>query len=199
MRPFDEIPFEESDYSDVALLVASVREWPSEDFARELDARVARRFAPEAAPAAGRAARGGRGRISRWTAGPAVALVAGAVAAVVVLSSGGSSAVVNGARTCTRAMSEPSAHGTGRRARTARRIPPPHYGTAVNTTTPTFTTPTSASGAAGAGTPAASRSSRQPRARARRASRSGGPRRQADPVRPDQPDDAQPARRSGRI
>ena len=65
MRPFDEIPFEETDYSDVALLVASVREWPSDDFARDLDARVARRFAPEAAPAAGRAGpAGGRGRIA---------------------------------------------------------------------------------------------------------------------------------------
>ena len=73
-------PVEEPDYGDIALLVASAREWPREDFARELDARVAQRFAPEAAPAAGRAARGGRGRISRWTAGPAVALVAGAVA-----------------------------------------------------------------------------------------------------------------------
>ncbi|MDE3133144.1 MAG: hypothetical protein KGL15_03665, partial [Acidobacteriota bacterium] len=68
MRPFDEIPFEESDYSDVALMVASVREWPADDFSRELDARVARRFAPE--PARGMS----RGRLSRWTAGPAVAL-----------------------------------------------------------------------------------------------------------------------------
>lgn len=98
MRPFDEIPLEESDYSDVALLVASAREWPSEDFTRELDARVQRRFAlePPAATAAGagggrggvRAGRVGRGRLPRWAAGPAVALVVGAVAAVVVVSSG---------------------------------------------------------------------------------------------------------------
>ncbi len=86
MRPFDDIAGQEPDYGDIALLVASAREWPREDFARELDARVAQRFAPEAAPAASRAARGRRGRISRWAAGPAVALVAGAVAAVVVLS-----------------------------------------------------------------------------------------------------------------
>jgi hypothetical protein len=85
MRPFDEIPFEESDYSDVALMVASVREWPAEDFAAELDARVARRFAEAPTPAR----RGARVRLPRWAAGPAAALVAGAVATVVVLSGGG--------------------------------------------------------------------------------------------------------------
>ncbi|HEX3615089.1 MAG TPA: DUF4349 domain-containing protein [Solirubrobacteraceae bacterium] len=85
MRPFDEIPFEESDYSDVALLVASVREWPADDFAHGLDARVARRFGPEAR-SGGRVP---RTRLPRWAAGPAVALVAGVVAAVVVLSGGG--------------------------------------------------------------------------------------------------------------
>jgi Domain of unknown function (DUF4349) len=95
MRPFDEIPFEESDYSDVALMVAGVREWPSDDFARDLDERVARRFAPEAGPAArGNASR--PSRLPRWAAGPAVALVAGVVAAVVVLSGGGGSGVNNG-------------------------------------------------------------------------------------------------------
>ena len=83
MRPYDEIPFEESDYSDVALMVASVRQFPAEDFARELDAQVARRFETE------RVARRSRlGRLPRWAAGPAVALVAGVVAAVVVVSSG---------------------------------------------------------------------------------------------------------------
>jgi hypothetical protein len=93
MRPFDEIPFEESDYSDVALLVASVREWPADDFARDLDTRVARRFAPESgAPARGSASR--RSRLPRWAAGPAVALVAGVVAVVVVFSGGGG-AVLN--------------------------------------------------------------------------------------------------------
>jgi hypothetical protein len=95
MRPFDEIPFEESDYSDVALLLASVREWPADDFARDLDARVARRFVPEAGPAArGNASR--PSRLPRWAAGPAVALVAGVVAAVVVLSGGGANTVNNG-------------------------------------------------------------------------------------------------------
>lgn len=96
MRPFDEIPFEESDYSDVALLVASVREFPDEEFAHELDARVSRRFeAPEPAAAGGgsggrgRAGRVARGRLPRWAAGPAVALVAGAVAVAVVVSNGG--------------------------------------------------------------------------------------------------------------
>jgi len=92
MRPFDEIPFEESDYSDVALMVAGVREWPSDDFARDLDERVARRFAPEAGPAArGNASR--PSRLPRWAAAPAVALVAGVVAAVVVLSGGGGGAL----------------------------------------------------------------------------------------------------------
>jgi hypothetical protein len=92
MRPFDEIPFEESDYSDVALMLASVREWPADDFARDLDERVARRFAPE--PSAAGGGRGGatgrvaRGRLPRWAAGPAVALVAGVVTVIVVVSSG---------------------------------------------------------------------------------------------------------------
>jgi hypothetical protein len=84
MRPYEDVPFEESDYSDVALMVAGVREFPADDFARELDARVARRFAPEA-PSARRVA---RARLPRWAAGPAVALVAGVVAAVVVVSNG---------------------------------------------------------------------------------------------------------------
>ena len=98
MRPFDEIPFEESDYSDVALMVAGVREWPSDDFARELDERVARRFAPEGGPAArGNASR--PSRLPRWAAGPAVALVAGVVTAVVVLSGGGGAAVNAGSST----------------------------------------------------------------------------------------------------
>jgi hypothetical protein len=88
MRPFDDIPLEESDYSDVALLMAGVREWPNDDFTRELDSRVERRFEPEAAPA-GRMNRSPRGRLSRWTAGPAVAVLVGAVAAVVVLTGGG--------------------------------------------------------------------------------------------------------------
>src|SRR5579875_2642250 len=89
MRPFDDLAGLEPDYSDVALLLASARDWPSEDFARELDARVARRFAPSSA---GRVV---RGRLPRWAAGPAVALVAGVVAAVVVLSDGNADRVVN--------------------------------------------------------------------------------------------------------
>ena len=86
MRQFDDTPFGPDDYSDVALLVAGVREWPSEDFARELDARVARRFAPDV----------GTGRedtpvpAAPLGSRPRVALVvAGAVAAVVVVSGGG--------------------------------------------------------------------------------------------------------------
>ena len=99
MRPFDEIPFEESDYSDVALLVAGVREFPADDFARDLDASVARRFEPEAAGAGGRGgrpARTGRGWPSRWMAGPAVGLVAAGVAVVIVMSNGGLTNTLNG-------------------------------------------------------------------------------------------------------
>lgn len=88
MRPYEDIPFEESDYSDVALMVAGVRQFPADDFARELDARVARRFAPEAEPEAGRG-RWPSVRLPLWSAGPGVALVAGIVAAVVVVSGGG--------------------------------------------------------------------------------------------------------------
>ncbi len=114
MRPFDEIPFEESDYSDVALLVASVREWPSEDFTRELDARVARRFESETPrPASRRSRLGGSGRIA---AGPAVALVAGAVAAVVVLSSGGTG-VNNGVTTPLKPLHASDNSNAGGRAR----------------------------------------------------------------------------------
>jgi hypothetical protein len=116
MRPYDEIPFEESDYSDVALLVAGVREFPSEDFARELDARVAQRFASE--PAAD-VQRSGRVRLPRWTAGPAVALVAGAAAAVVVLSSGGGRKLIDlGPASTTAANNGASVqHGTGNQTR----------------------------------------------------------------------------------
>lgn len=88
MRPFDDMPMGEEDYSDVALLVAGAREFPSEEFSRELDALVARRFAPVSTSTASR--RFGLGRLPRWAAGPAGALVvAGAVAAVVINSNGG--------------------------------------------------------------------------------------------------------------
>ncbi len=92
MPPFDEMPFDRDDHADVALLVAGVREFPSEEFARELDARVARRFAPEPALTSGQA-RGRRGwRRPRWIAAPAALIVAAAVAAAVIvpdLGSGG--------------------------------------------------------------------------------------------------------------
>jgi Domain of unknown function (DUF4349) len=125
MRPFDEIPFEESDYSDVALMLAGVREWPADDFARELDARVARRFAPEAAPTArGKSSR--LSRLPRWAAGPAVALVAGVVAAVVVLSGGGG-ALTNGPSTPQKTLQAAQGssgagvvHGTGSAGTPAR-------------------------------------------------------------------------------
>jgi hypothetical protein len=85
MRQFEDTPLGPDDYSDVALLVAAVREWPGDDFGRELDARVARRFVPVASSPAARTRR----RLPRWAAGPAVALVAGAVAAIVIVSGGG--------------------------------------------------------------------------------------------------------------
>ncbi len=85
MRPFDDMPLDSDDYADVALLVAGVREFPREEFARELDARVARRFAPEPVRVARRTP---RGRLTRWAAGSVVAVVAGAVAAVVIISGG---------------------------------------------------------------------------------------------------------------
>jgi hypothetical protein len=87
MRPFDDMPPESDDYADVALLVAGVREFPSDEFAHELDARVARRFAPGPARTMHRPR---RLRLLRWTAGPAVAVVAAAAVAVVVLSGGSS-------------------------------------------------------------------------------------------------------------
>jgi len=85
MRQFEDTPFGPDDYSDVALLVAAVREWPSEEFGRELDARVARRFVPVASSADAKTHR----RLPRWAAGPAALVVAGAVAAVVVVSGSG--------------------------------------------------------------------------------------------------------------
>ena len=94
MRQFEDTPFGPDDYSDVALLVAAVREWPSEEFGRELDSRVARRFAPVASSADAKTHR----RLPRWAAGPAALVVAGGVAAIVVVSGGGlnSSPPVNG-------------------------------------------------------------------------------------------------------
>ncbi len=87
MRPFDDTPMEDEDYGDVALQIAAVREWPREEFTRELDARVQQRFAaPPARAASGR--RMFPARLPRWAAGPAVAVVAGGVAAVVVLTGG---------------------------------------------------------------------------------------------------------------
>ena len=85
MRQFEDTPFGPDDYSDVALLVAAVREWPSDEFGRELDSRVARRFAPVTSSADAKTRR----RLPRWAAGPAALVVAGAVAAVVVVSGGG--------------------------------------------------------------------------------------------------------------
>lgn len=140
MPPFDETPFEQPDYSDVALMVASVREWPDDEFSRELDARVARRFAPEA-PAPERAAR--PSRLPRWAVGPAVALVAGVVAAVVVFSGGGGSVGLSG----------PAAGSPQREVPIVRHSsgasPSSGHGPAVNTTA---TFDASTSGAASAGT-----------------------------------------------
>jgi hypothetical protein len=99
MRQFEDTPFGPDDYSDVALLVAAVREWPSEEFGRELDSRVARRFGPVASSADAKTHR----RLPRWAAGPAALGAAGAVAAVVVVSGGGLNSsppvhgVINGA------------------------------------------------------------------------------------------------------
>ena len=88
MRPYDDLAGDEPDYGDVALLVAGAREWPSEDFTRALDARVARRFAPEPAPAA-QHGRGSTPRRAAWLGGGGAALLGAGVAAVIVLSSAG--------------------------------------------------------------------------------------------------------------
>jgi hypothetical protein len=92
MRPFDDddMPVGSDEYSDVALMMAAVREWPSEEFARDLDARVARRFVPLAP--AGESLKASRGR--RWLSLPALGgvgglVVAGVVASVVISQSGG--------------------------------------------------------------------------------------------------------------
>ena len=88
MRPSDETPFEENDYADVALMLASVRDWPAEEFTATLDARVRRRF--EAPRSAG--GRGPAGMRRSWArrlgvAAAGVSLAAGA--AVVALTGGG--------------------------------------------------------------------------------------------------------------
>ena len=94
MRPFDDddMPVGSDEYSDVALMMAAVREWPSEEFARDLDARVARRFAPLPPAPAERGRETSRGR--RWLSLPALGgvgglVVAAVVAVVVVTQSGG--------------------------------------------------------------------------------------------------------------
>ena len=95
MRPFDdddEIPVGADEYSDIALMMAAVREWPSEEFARDLDAQVLRRFAPLPPAPADQAFKASRGR--RWLSLPALGgvgglVVAAVVAVVVVTQSGG--------------------------------------------------------------------------------------------------------------
>src|ERR1700722_13326943 len=94
MRPFDDddMPVGSDEYSDVALMMAAVREWPSEEFTRDLDARVARRFAPLPPAPADQPLRASRGR--RWLSLPALGgvggLVVAAVVAVVVVTQSGS-------------------------------------------------------------------------------------------------------------
>jgi uncharacterized protein DUF4349 len=99
MRPFDDddMPVGSDEYSDVALMMAAVREWPSDEFAKDLDARVARRFAP--LPPAGEALKTSHGR--RWLSLPALGgagglVVAAVVAVFVVTQTGGNSGVSNG-------------------------------------------------------------------------------------------------------
>src|SRR5579875_211240 len=87
MPPFEESPLAD-EHSDVALLVAAVREWPREEFARELDARVARAFAPPSRPRR-RATGLSLPRLPRWAAGAFVALASAVVAAVIVLGGPG--------------------------------------------------------------------------------------------------------------
>ncbi len=127
----------------MALLVASVREWPSDDFARDLDTRVARRFEPEAARPGARPSRlGGWGRIA---AGPAVALVAGAVAVVLVVSSGGSGGLVNGSSGRKVPDLGPAKHGV-------TDLNLPNASGPTTNTTATFGASTSTNGAASIGT-----------------------------------------------
>jgi Domain of unknown function (DUF4349) len=92
-----------AELAELALLLTATRELPSEQFARTLDARAARRFV--AVPAAESPRQRARARFSRWSARPAFASVlAGGFAAVVVasviasgaLSSGPAQTVVNG-------------------------------------------------------------------------------------------------------
>ncbi len=89
MRPFDEVPFEQSDYSDVALMLAAAREWPAEEFVRELDARAARRFAPAPAAGGGHVAATRSRRRSRLLGGLSVGLALAGAAAVVAFAGGG--------------------------------------------------------------------------------------------------------------
>ena len=94
MQPFDEMPFDHDDHSDVALLLAGAREFPREAFARELDARIARRFAPRPGDSAARAdGRRRWRRPPRWTAAPAALVLGCAVAAAVIVPDLGSGGV----------------------------------------------------------------------------------------------------------
>ncbi len=191
MRPFDEEP----DYSDVALLVASVREWPSDDFARDLDARVARRF--------------DRSRLGPGPAHPG--WVGGAGSQPVLLSR--SWQRLSRSSWCSRTLarvgwstdsstngpalaSAPHASQSERTPGAVHSAPPAaHYGAATNTTA-TFGAPTSVNGASSAGAgqlekPTVLQSASSDRVRSR------GPWRQTDPIGADQPDDPEPARQSG--
>jgi hypothetical protein len=137
MRPFDDddMPVGSDEYSDVALMMAAVREWPSEEFARDLDARVARRFVPLAP--AGESLKASRGR--RWLSLPALGgvgglVVTGVVAAVVISQSGGGTYGLLNASSPPRAENGPSratagaglsgvVHGTGSAASSSAGVP----------------------------------------------------------------------------
>jgi hypothetical protein len=131
MRPSDEIPFEQSDHADVALMLASVRPWPAEEFAAELDARARKRFATPRAGAAGSAV-SRRRRLAPRLGVAAMGLSLAAAAAVVALTGGG------------------LAGGSAPRSPVVRGLPQPLPATGYGGSAPTAKTPV-----LGAGTTAA--------------------------------------------
>jgi hypothetical protein len=139
-----------AELAELSLLLAADRPQMSGDFARELDLRVARRFAPRPADA--------RARRSRWTLRPALAsgLAVGRAAVVaigvVVENGGGSSSSFNGSGAVAgTAAARSSSSGTASSAAASGRLGPlthSHARSPAEKLAPTLTTPGAANGSA---------------------------------------------------
>jgi hypothetical protein len=116
-----------AELAELALLLADTAPRPAPEFVSQLDRRVARRFEPVPAAAGAKAglgikagpARARRRLLSIWTAGPAVALVAGVAVAVVVVGNSGTGSSPAPLRTVGNSISLPASPTSGNSAGTS--------------------------------------------------------------------------------